>query len=82
MWWGYGSRSVSGGFVLQGLRGCRLQYVEAAASDVVWWPWSVGSCPGQFGLHVTRSCGFVVRARAVAFGAAAPEGGPGSLRTV
>ena len=76
-------QSVSDGFVLQGWRGCRLgrcvpargdlQYVEAVASDVVWRSWSAGSCPGQFGLRLTRSCDAAARARAVA----CRGGGPG-----
>jgi hypothetical protein len=50
-----------------------VQYVEAAASDEVWRPWSTSSCPVQLGLRTARLCGVAARERAVV----CRGGGPG-----
>jgi hypothetical protein len=54
-------------------RGGGLQYVEVAASDMVWRPWPAGSCPVQLGLRTARPCGVAAWEQAVV----CRGGGPG-----
>ena len=54
------------------------QYVEAAASDVVWRPWSAGGCSVQFG-QLGRAA-LQLGCERWHVGAAAPEGGAGGFR--
>jgi hypothetical protein len=54
-------------------RGGGLQYVEAAALDMVWRPWPAGSCPVQLGLLTARPCGVAAWEQAMV----CRGGGPG-----